>query len=277
MNLKMSKYHLRTASAGLGVVVLLLVHTVPGSTQDRPQSVTSSVSAVPTRIVPPPENYKFPNNQSYVYGVEWHLFNAGTAKVRLEASGSQQKVTAIADSAGVVNVLYSIHDRFEGYFDSKTFCSQRVIKHTEEGSHRRDTQIQFDYERHKSVLDERSLKNGESKHAENDIPACITDVVSGFYYLAAQPLQPGNSYNFPINDGGKTTEVAARTETKEQIKVPAGTFQAVRVTAEPTGGALKGKAKVWVWFTDDASHTPVQMRAKLGWGTLLFRLQRVEK
>jgi hypothetical protein len=49
------------------------------------------------------------------------------------------------------------------------------------------------------------------------------------------------------------------------------------VVAEPITGPLKGKAKVWAWFTDDANHTPVQMRAKLRWGTLLFRLQRIEK
>jgi len=30
-----------------------------------------------------------------------------------------------------------------------------------------------------------------------------------------------------------------------------------------------------VWYTDDANRIPVQMRSKLGWGTLLFRLQKI--
>jgi Protein of unknown function (DUF3108) len=121
------------------------------------------------------------------------------------------------------------------------------------------------------------LKTGEQKHVENDLPACVSDVVSGFYYLASLPLQPGNSYSFPINDGNKTTEIRARVENREQIKVPAGTFQTVRLKAEAISGALQGKGTVWAWFTDDSNHTPVQMRSKLGWGTLLFRLQRIEK
>ena len=70
---------------------------------------------------------------------------------------------------------------------------------------------------------------------------------------------------------------AAKVAAQEHMKVPAGTFPAVLVTAEATSGPLRSKGKVWVWYSDDASHTPVQMRAKLGWGTLLFRLQRVEK
>jgi Protein of unknown function (DUF3108) len=237
-----------------------------------------TISAAPSaRVVPPPPNYAFPNGQTYVYDVEWHLFNAGTARVTLGHDSGQQHVTAVADSAGVVNALYKVHDRFEAFFDPRTFCSLRVSKHSEEGSHSRQTELHFDYSRNKSVLDEKNLKTGEQKHLESELPGCVTDVVSGFYYLASLPLQPGNTYTFPINDGNKTTEVTARVEAREKVKVPAGTFETVRVKAEAISGALQGKGTVWAWFTDDAKHTPVQMRSKLGWGTLLFRLQRIEK
>jgi hypothetical protein len=250
--------------------------THPSAPSSSPQLPT--VSAVPlSRVVPPPPNYAFPHGQTYVYEVEWHLFNAGTARVTLGIEGGQERVTAIADSAGVVNALYKVHDRFDAFFDPRTFCSLRVSKHTEESSRSRQTELRFDYSRNKSVLDEKNLKTGEQKHVENDLPACVSDVVSGFYYLASLPLQSGNSYSFPINDGNKTTEIRARVENREQIKVPAGTFQTVRLKAEAISGALQGKGTVWAWFTDDANHTPVQMRSKLGWGTLLFRLQRTEK
>jgi hypothetical protein len=229
------------------------------------------------QIVPPPPNYRFPNGQTYVFSVEWHFFNAGTARVKMEAAGPQQKVTAAADSMGTVNLLYGIHDRFESYFDPRTFCSQRVFKHSEEGSRRRETDVRYEYQRRKSVLSEKNLKTQENKRIENDLSGCVTDVVNGFYYLAAQQLLHGRAYTFPINDGGKTTEVRATVGEREQVKVPAGSFGAVKVEAEPISGPLKGKGKVWVWFSDDGNHTPVQMRNKLGWGTLVFKLLRVEK
>jgi len=50
-----------------------------------------------------------------------------------------------------------------------------------------------------------------------------------------------------------------------------------RVIAAAKDLALLSKGKVWVWYSEDATHTPVQIRAKLSWGTLLFRLQRIEK
>jgi hypothetical protein len=236
----------------------------------------ATIGPAPAEIAPPRPNYPFPDGRSYVYSVEWHLIPAGTAVVRMDAAGKDRKVAATAESSGVINVLFPVHDRFESHFDPRTFCSLSIFKHSEEGSHKRETSIHFDYARKKSTLDEKNLKTGETKRVENDLAACSTDVITGFYYLQSLPLQLGASYEFPISDG-KTTMVRAKVEKREPIKVPAGTFPAVMVTAEATSGPLQSKGQVWVWYSEDANHTPVQMRAKLGWGTLLFRLQRIEK
>ena len=71
------------------------------------QAQLPTIGSAPTsQIVPTPPNYRYPNGQTYVYAVEWHLFNAGTAKVSIGSNGNQERVTALADSAGVVNALY---------------------------------------------------------------------------------------------------------------------------------------------------------------------------
>jgi len=176
-----------------------------------------------------------------------------------------------------VAVLYRVADRFESYVDAKTLCSSKIVKHTEEGSHRRDTVITFDYGRGKSVLDEHNLKTNQQKHVENDIPNCVTDVISGILYVASLPLQVGATYTFPLNDGGNTVTVQANVEGKEQVKTPAGTFQTIRVGSEGNSGVLKNRGRIWIWYTDDDQHLPVQMRAKLLWGTLTVYLSSVTK
>lgn len=241
------------------------------------KATQASVSAAPSsQIIPPSPGYRFPSGQKYVYAVEWHLFTAGTATVRMDSDG-QHRVTATADSSGAVNTLYKVHDLFDAQFDPHTFCSLSINKHTEEGPHKRETMVKFDYGQKKSLLEEKNLKTGEQKHESTDIPGCVTDVITGFYYLASLPLGPGYQSAFPVNGGGKTTIAEAKVETREQIKVPAGTFQTLRVHVEAISGALQGKGSVVVWYTDDANRTPVQMRSKLGWGTLLFRLQRIDR
>jgi hypothetical protein len=237
---------------------------------------TASIGPAAAQVVPPVPNYHFPDAQSYVYAAEWHMITAGTGVVRMESAGNERKVTATAESQGAINVIFPVHDRFEARFDPRTFCSTSIFKHSEEGSHKRETSIRFDYARKKSVLDEKNLKTGETKAVENDLERCATDVITGFYYLQSLPLQVGAVYEFPISDG-KTTIVRATVDKREQVRVPAGTFSTMQVTAEATSGPLQSKGKVWAWYSDDPTHTPVQMRAKLGWGTLLFRLQRIEK
>jgi hypothetical protein len=230
----------------------------------------------PARIAPPPPNYPFPDSRSYVYSAEWHMLTAGTGVIRMDPAGDARKVVATAESAGAVNILFPVRDRFESRFNPQTFCSQSITKHSEEGSHKRETSIRFDYAGKKSILDEKNIKTSETKRVENDLPGCATDILTGFYYLQSLPLRPGDSYEFPVSDG-KTAVVRATVEKREQIKVPAGNFSAVLVAAEAVSGSLQSKGRVWLWYSDDPGHTPVQMRAKLGWGTLLFRLQRIEK
>lgn len=262
------------------VLLALLVSAIlPGQTPPPhgPGPVTGAVIESESHITPPPPPYALPNGQTLSYDVEWRLLTAGTVTLRLEASGNEERVTATADSTGVFSVLYPVHDRFDAQFDPRTFCSARIAKHTEEGFRQLDTSIRFDYPRRKSVLQEKNLKSGHSKQDENDIPGCVTDVVSGIFYMGSRLLQVGQTYTFPLNDGGKTYDVRARVEAREEIKTPAGTFHTLRVQPEATSGVVRNKGRIWIWYSDDASHVPVQMRARLFWGTLTLRLARVEK
>jgi hypothetical protein len=189
----------------------------------------------------------------------------------------QQVVKGIANSAGFVSLLYTVRDRFESSFDPRTFCTSHVVKRTEEGFRKRDTSIAFDYSKGKALLDEKNLKTNELKHAENDIPACATDVVTALYYVGSLPLQAGSTYTFPLNDGGKTQMVELAVEAREQVKVPAGTFRTVRVQPTATTTPIRDRGKIWIWYTDDDSRIPVQMKARMFWGTLNFRLKRIER
>jgi hypothetical protein len=230
-----------------------------------------------SQIHPAPESHTFPNGQAFLYEAEWRLWTAGTARIAFDQVGDNERITASADSSGVVALLYPVHDRFQSLFDPRTFCSHSITKHTEEGFHSRETIVTFDYSRRRAILDETNLKNGQKKHAETDIPGCITSVLSGVFYLASLPLTPDATYVFPLNDGGATVDVRAHVEAREQVKTLAGTFPTIRVAPEAAAGVLKDRGRVWIWYSDDTRRIPVQMRARMFWGTLTFRLVRIEK
>ena len=261
---------LQASLAAIMTVILL------GMYPAYPQSGPASIGAAPqSRILPPPPSYIFPAER-YTYSVQWRFFTAGTSTVQIQHSGAGEHVTATANSAGFPDKIFRVHDLFNAEIDSQKFCTLHITKHSEEGPRRRDLNIVLNYQRAKSEVDLNDLKTSEAKHTEFDIPTCVTDVVTGFFYVASLPLQPGYSQTFPVNDNGRTTDVTIRVEAREKVKGPTGEFQTLRTMAEPLSGPMKGKGVLWVWFTDDRRRLPVQMKSKLGFATLLFQLQKVE-
>lgn len=229
-----------------------------------------------SQILPPPASYRFPTGEKLTYSVQWHMFNAGTAVILMQSSGLREHLSSTADSAGFANRIFPVHDKFDAQIDPRSFCTEEISKHSEEGSKRLQRSIYFDYAHAKSEVDDKDLKTGRQKHSEFDIPACVSDVVSGFFYARSLPLRLGFSQTFPVNDGGKTTDVKIDVEAKERIKGPTGEFQTLRVKAQPVAGPMAGKGEIWVWLTDDERRVPVQMKSKLGFATLLFQLQKLE-
>jgi hypothetical protein len=259
-------------SPGFGMRLLTEAAAPVGQQTTAAQESTVGAAA---RIEPLRAGYNFPT-QTLRYEAEYRFWTAGVATLKVQRSGSQMHVLGTADSTGVVAMLFRVQDRFESYFDAGKLCSQSLNKHTEEGSHRRDTQIAFDYKAGKAILTETNLKTNQKKREEHDIPGCVTDVVSGLLYVGSLPLTPNATYTFPLNDGGKTVNVQAHVEGKEQVKTPAGTFNTIRVGPEGDYGPLKNRGRIWIWYTDDAQHLPVQMRARLFWGTLTVYLVGVD-
>lgn len=262
----------------LRAFIVSCILTAFPSAQTSPSKPATAVHVTDNspHITAPISGYRYPNNQTLVYNTDWRFFNAGTATIRIDAAGREQRVYATADAQGFVALLYHVHDTFEAFFDPATFCSLNITKHSEEGFRRHDTNIVFDYARKKSLLNENNLKTKESKHEENDIPECVSDVVSSPFYIASLPLTVGAIYRFPLNDGGKTNAARVTVEGREEVKTPAGVYKTIRVSVVADSGSLTSKGEIWIWFTDDAARTPVQMKARLFWGTLLFHLQKIE-
>jgi hypothetical protein len=252
-------------------IVLLL--GLPGGAPLCAQQVQQS--PIPT-LQPPPPGYVFPARQTLIFSVDWRVFTAGTAVFHLEQVGSVQKVTATADSVGAMTMLFPVVDKFVAGFDTKTGCSTGFSKQLLEGRRKVSSDLTFDYKTGKQHEVAKNLVKGTSKEQAASIPACVTDSLSAIFYAASQPLVVGESVNFPLADSMRTVTVRMKVEGKEQITTPAGTFQTIRVQPTADEGIVKNRGNIWIWYTDDARHMPVQIRARLFWGTITFHLQSYE-
>ncbi len=231
-------------------------------------------------LAPPPGNFSYPQHEMLTFTVDWRVFTAGTAVFHLDrvtdAAGDTEKITATADSVGAVNMLFPVVDRFQSGFDLKTGCSTGFNKQIQEGRRKIASELTFNYATGKQDEYARNLVKGTATRKEANIPACVTDSLSAIFYTQSQPLAVGQTVYFPLADSMRTVTVGMKVQDREEIKTPAGTFQTVKVQATADEGVVKNRGSIWIWYTDDPRHMPVQMQARLFWGTITFHLQSVE-
>ena len=223
-------------------------------------------------LPPPRTGFSFPQKQTLTYSVDWRVFPAGTAVIRFESMGDRERISASADTIGAINLLFHVSDHFQSVFDRTKGCTYQFDKQTVEGRRQLNSTLRLDYGQNKSILDEKNPVSGQTKHVESPIPGCMTDLLTGVFYAMSQPLEVGHNFVLPVVDAMHNVPVTMKVEGREEIKTTLGTFKTIRVQPTAAAGVVKNRGNIWIWYTDDERHLPVQMRARLFWGTITFRL-----
>jgi hypothetical protein len=223
-------------------------------------------------LAPPRPGFSFPQKQTLTYAVDWRVFPVATATVHFEADGDRERLTASAETSGAINLLFHLSDKFQTVFDREKGCTYEFDKQTVEGRRQINSTLRIDYAQNKTILDEKNLVSGQSKHVETPVQGCLTDLFTGMFYTASQALEIGHSFVVPVADAQRTVPVTMKVEGTEEIKTTLGTFKTIRVQPTADAGVVKNRGAIWIWYTDDDRHLPVQMRARSFWGTITFRL-----
>jgi hypothetical protein len=252
----------KTRTTGVAIFCALTLAAVP---------ILSFAQQTPP-LPPPRAGFSFPQKQTLTYSVDWRVFPAGTAVLRFEAAGERENVTASADTSGAINLLFHVSDRFQSSFDRATGCTDDFNKQTVEGRRQVNSTLHIDYAQNHSVLNEKNPVNGQTKHIESPVPGCVTDLLTGIFYASSQQIALGHNFVIPVVDAMRIVPVTMKIEGQEEIKTPLGTFKTLRVQPTADAGVVKNRGNIWIWYTDDERHLPVQMRARLFWGTITFRL-----
>jgi hypothetical protein len=244
-----------------------------------------SASLLPVQMpAPTPPLVPFEVGETFTYKVSWKIFDAGVATLTLGDRLLYQdeevyRITATARSTGIVSTLFKVFDVFESYLQARDLCSRKITKRIREGRRHHDTVVNFDLKARQARMEDRDLDRPElpAKRFESPIPPCVQDVVSAIYLIRTKNLKVGERLNFPINDGGKTYDVDVEIQAAETIKTPAGMFQTVRLEPKVFEGLFNKKGRMFVWITTDSDRMPVQLKAKINFGTITAALTKVTK
>lgn len=233
---------------------------------------------------PPSAAAPLASGETLTYQISWRLFSAGEARMHIESRGADAasslwQATMNVTSSGFVSLLYKVDDTAVSTFrDGKTsrMCSVSALKTQNEGRRHRETRIDFHGDRSTASIRETDLSKGQVlRQAQEPMQPCSYDILSALYYVRSLPLEVGSKLELPVNDGGKTLSVTVEVQAKEEVKTGAGVFRTIRVEPKVFSGSLfKRSGRMQIWFSDDPQRLPVQLKAKLFFGTISAVLQQ---
>lgn len=220
-----------------------------------------------------------PAKVSFTYGVEWRLVRAGLAKISLTPLRGGWQGDVHLESAGLVSKLYRVEDNYAVTIDEQV-CARTTFMKAIEGKRERETKVTFDRVNSKASYLERDLLANKTVLAkETETAGCVAEWVSGLYKVRTMKLEPGQSGTIPMSDGKRFAQVKVEAQEREEVVTPLGKFKTVRYEIYMFDGALiPRKARAFIWLTDDAKKTPVQIRVRMQFliGTINLLLEKEE-
>lgn len=204
------------------------------------------------------------------------MVEAGEASLKWQPSATSRSGEAQVDlkSKGLVSKLFPVDNHFTLKTD-EIGCALLTTLNASEGSRRRHTQVTYDRVAQRVQFREQDLVKNQTTEKEVAIPGCTFDVIAALFELRRLRLEPGTAFSVPLSDGKKFVQARVESQAREKVTTPAGEFNTVRCEAFLFDGVLFArKARLHVWFTDDAAKVPVQIRISMRFyvGTVTLQL-----
>lgn len=222
----------------------------------------------------------FPFPEKLTYRIEWRMITAGTANLEfVHPNPSQWNINLDLESAGVVNRLYRVQDKYKVSGDGH-FCASSAFLDAEEGKRHNQSRLTFNNLTHKLQYDDQDFVKNRNEKLEVPIAPCTREVAGALASLGELELPPGKTTVLPVTNGKKLAEAKVEAQAKETVNIDGKNYQTVRYEAFLFDNVLyKRKGRLFIWLTDDAERTPVQFRIQLGFpiGTVSLELEKQQK
>ena len=214
----------------------------------------------------------FKAGESLKYSAQFNLVPVGEAE--LFVSGIEKfngidsyHVSFFAQTKGLANRIFKIHDRIDIWMDKKEFFTHRLKKDINEGSYSKKVDVRFDYDK--------SIATTKTKEVGIDFKA--RDPFSMFYYLRVITLIENEVMSFSSYEGRRIVHYNLQMTGKEEISSPLGTFLCKVIRPFNDGKNLfKNQGDMQIWVCDDERKLPVKIQIKMKLGSMTLILKEID-
>jgi hypothetical protein len=249
--------------ARLFFLSFLVAFSIAGAAPARAQSPAPEADLV--------QAWHFPVGERMEFSVSWGRVRLGEGSIEVEAietiDGHEGYRVAMEAWGGPP--FYRVQDRQVSWIRPRPLSSIRFEQRLSEGSYKRDTRYDFDLEG--MTYDRHDLVDSEwrARDEETDVPILegALDDVSFLFLARLLPLEVGQRYEFDRYFKDEGNPVVIEVLRREEIRVPAGTFQTIVVRPIiQTGGAFGDGGEAELFLTDDDRRAIVRLKVGMAVG-----------
>jgi hypothetical protein len=252
----------------------------------RAQSPPEKIAAIPKVDQPLP--FKAGETLAYEISFSKLIFSGTIGDLKLTItkleSGKQPErleLQAEATSKGFFPKLFGlkVKDRYNAIVNATDMGLHSSAKFIDEGRVRKEQTTVIDRQSGRVTFTDRDLANAKAEPniKQAPSPAWIQDMISACYFVRTQKLQDGDVMPIPISDGGAVYNIEVVVEKREEVKVEAGKFKAIRLNAKVFDGRyIKRSGEMFIWISDDGRRIPVKAKIKTSGATVTIDLKRIE-
>ncbi len=270
-----------TRPVPLAAIAAALALLVPAASLGAQSPAESTPSPGASRDAVTPDDWRFPVGERLEYSVTWGGARIGRSVLMVEAIDTLSSVpvyrASLQTEAGPP--FYRLEDKLTSWIRPEPFATRRFDQKLRQGGYTRDRRHEMDLET--STYTRYDLEEGEyvahEEEAEVPMPRGALDDVSYFYFARLVDLEVGERYEFERYFKESGNPLVLEVLRKEEIRVPAGTFETIVVRPiVQTDGLFSEGGEAELYLTDDERRLPVRVKTRLSIGTGNFYLTEYE-
>ncbi len=217
------------------------------------------------------EKLPFSVGERLEYSAKFNFIPAGKAFLTVISIDTVNSLPAYhvryeAQTGPIADKIYKIRDNIDSWLDEKEFFTHQQTKNIREGKYRFTSHTQIMYDHSIAIVNNDTIS----------IQSRLYDPYSLFYYFRTLELIPEETIDLTVFDNKSLTEFQMIITSKEQVSVPAGTFDCMVVRPFREGKTLlKNEGDMTIWFSNDIYKIPVQIILKIKYGTMVMKLKTI--
>ncbi|MBU0713030.1 DUF3108 domain-containing protein [bacterium] len=207
------------------------------------------------------------------YSAWFNFIKGGESSLELlgieEINGiSTYHIRSVTESLPFFDRFYKVRDYMDSWIDTSGRFSHRFSKSLREGRYRKKYSVDFDHQAGLAI----------SKNNRNSIPDMVQDGLSMFYYVRKLDLTVGDIVEINYFDNDSLRPFLIKVDKIESVKTPIGEMECfVLAPYLETGKLLKHKSKVTIYLSTDPRRIPVMISNEARFGSLILKLESIEK